>query len=324
MQHSIGRTVKASRVLIAYEECEASPMRQLDSKKDLKKVVCPLFLDSIISLLFFSAIACVIVQTLITSQPEATEVSNLELTVEGLTYKYEAIRPSLGGGLITIRNSQGKLQYQETTFLQPGMCPFPAVSKFPQRPLGSARLPLGELTNKERWLVVLCGTSTGQHQMLKIFLSHPVYLMSTTLEFGSTTPNLKDIDGDGFYEAMVYRRILFDDIGYSRLSYLTVYKLHIDETLFGFVPTFGGSISKTYLDYYMSLKQQTEKNDLQDVAGPMLAALFAIQDESSICKELKSSVLRRLTVKDLQDWSRRLSNLGYPSFAFAKCEGVAK
>ena len=155
--------------------------------------------------------------------------------------------------------------------------------------------------------------------MLKVFLNDPIYLMNATLEFGSSTPNLEDIDGDGFYEAKVYRRILFDDIGYSRLSYLTVYKLNIDETLFGFVPTFGGSISKTYFDYYMSLKQRAEKSDLQDVAGPMLAALLAIQDEGRICKEVKTSVLSKLTNKDLHDWGRRLSELGYPSFTFDKC-----
>jgi hypothetical protein len=261
-------------------------------------------------------------------QLKPTQAPPVELTVEGLTYKYNAvpIRPEVGEvyGAITIRNNKGEIQYQENTWLQPCMHSFPAVSKLPQKPLSSARLNRGKLTNTERWLVVLCGTSTGQHQMLKVFLNDPIYLMSTTLEFEGTTPNLADIDGDGFYEAKVYRRILFDDIGYSRLTYLMVYKLNIDETLFGFSPVFGHGIAESYLEYFISLKKQVEKAGLQDAAGPMLASLLATQDEDRICKELKSSGLSKLTIKDLQDWGRRLSYLGYPSFAFHKCRGEVK
>jgi len=251
-----------------------------------------------------------------------------EIEADGYTYTYEAIPTPIQEsrvemfyqGKITIRGPDKRVVYQEITPFQPGMCSgFPKISKLSVKNLPVYKL-LGGEPGKERWLVIICGSYTGRHQTMKVFFKDPISLKSTSLHFEDTTPNLSDIDGDGLYEAQVSRRVLFDDIGYGVLPYLTVYKLNIDNNLFGFIPYFGNKIIKHYFDYYIWLKSSLTADNFDDRVGPMLAALLATQNKSKICGEIKTFRSYGLTIRELQAWGERLTGLGYPRFNFTTCK----
>jgi hypothetical protein len=255
-----------------------------------------------------------------------------EMKIGRLTYSFDAIPNPSGDplsftGRITVKGEKGETIYQEETALGP-RCKMPIISKLIQKPLASSRLTIGIFTGKELELAILCGDTGGRHATLKIFFDGPVSLMSTTIEFEDTEPNLSDIDGDGFYEAKVYRRLLFDDVGHSQESYLKVYKLNIEQSAFGFSPAFGPKIAKPYRDYYLSLKKTYDDpkrrhevgDDMKDFVGPMLAALLSTEDKTTICKGLKTFFSRGLTQNDLKTWVKRLTATGYPAFNLVACK----
>jgi hypothetical protein len=250
-----------------------------------------------------------------------------EIEADGYSYTYEAVpfqaETTFYQGRITVRGSDKKIVYQEVTPLQPGLCDrFPAISKFPLR-LPSYKL-LGGDPKKERWLVTLCGSYSGRHKTMKVFFKDPISLKNTTLHFEDTTPNLSDIDDDGFYEAQVYRRVFFNDVGYGVIHYLMVYKLNFDSSMFGFCPQFDSKIADKYFDYYLELKKSLKSEIISDYVGPMLAALLATQDKNKICTEIRIFIENGVTIKELQTWERRLTSVGYPGFNLSICKEVLK
>jgi len=246
-----------------------------------------------------------------------------EIESEGYKYTYEAVpfeaEQSLYKGKITIRNSNNAVIYQEILDLQPGMCgKFPTISKFSFK-LPSYKL-IGGDPNTERWMVTICGSLTGKHKTLKVFFKDPISFKSTSLHFEDSSPNLSDIDGDGSYEAQVYRRVFFDGVGYGVIHYLTIYNLNIDSSIFGFSPRFDSKMMHKYFEYYVQLKKSLNPEIVSDYIGPMLGALLATQDRNKICGEIKTLRANGLTIKDLQTWEKRLNGLGYPSFDFNLCK----
>jgi hypothetical protein len=266
-----------------------------------------------------------------------------EIEADGYKYRYEAVPRLLPedpkeiffDSKITIRGADGTVFYQETTSLDYRMCgKFPVLSKLPFKVPN--HIPIeGDI---QKWLVVVCGDygGGGRHVMLKIFFKDLI-LKSTTLHFESTTPNLSDIDGDGFYEAQVYRRVLFPETKSGLQSYLTVYKLRIDDTLFSFIPVFGPDLAKPYLDYYIwqkeTLNRRIKNEAMSDEdkkiffnvnAGQILAALIATQDKQKICEEIKTFHTYGLSNQDLQAWTKRIKSLGYPDFDINTCKEVSK
>ncbi|MFZ5997813.1 MAG: hypothetical protein ACOYW7_10035 [Nitrospirota bacterium] len=262
------------------------------------------------------------------SQKSPNKIDKSEIKVEGYTYSYET------SGKIIVKGSKNNVLYQENTAnLQPGMCSnFQTLSKLP---IKSARVQKTVPGNeKERWLVILCGSSSGRHQTIKVFSQHPISgLRSASLQFGDTSPNLFDIDGDGSYEAKVYRRIMFPEIDFGLQNYLIVYKLNIDEMLFGFVPVFGQDIAKPYLDYYSwmreslnqkmadkTLSAEDKRKFIEGNIGPMIAALIATQSGERICAEMKTFRNYEVTIADMQKWERRLREFGLPGFDLTICK----
>lgn len=268
------------------------------------------------------------------SKQKQNKIYKSEIEADGYTYIYEAVPiPNTEAkygeifytGRIIIRGADKDTIYQENTgYLQPEKC-----DNFPTDP----KLPV-KYDKKEKWLVILCGSSSGRHQTLKVFFQHPISgLRAISLEFGDTTPTLSDIDGDGIYEAKVYRRIHFPEARSGLQNYLMVYKLHIDETLFGFIPVFGPEMAKPYLDYYIWQKESLnrkikdkrlsneDKKILFDAnAGQILSALIATQDKNKICAEIKELDNFGLTASDVQAWEKRLKGLGFPSFDLTICK----
>jgi hypothetical protein len=250
------------------------------------------------------------------------------IQADGFNYEYksEAIKhPTTNEvmyqvGKIVVTDNDEKIVYEESSSLHPSACDGgSAVTKMSLK-LPAARM-LGGKPEKERSLVVLCGSISGRHQTLKVFLLGATGLRTTVLDFENTKPNLKDTDGDGVYEAQVYRRLLFDDIGYQTTPYMFIYELYVDSSTFGFVPTYGQKKTRWYIDYYQSLLKAINKENLSVHAGPAVAALVATEDKNVICRELKNLDAKGLSFTEVIKWRGRLVSAGYPNFDFNTCNG---
>ena len=253
------------------------------------------------------------------SQTKSKQKYN-ELEVEGLTYIYEAVPVThpvskevmYYWGKITIRDKKNKdTIYYESNSLQPDTCgQFPVISKKPFK--SPSYKVLGGDPNRDRWLVILCGSSAGRHTTLKIFFNDPsISLRTTSIHIEDTVPNFSDKDGDGIYETRAYRRVLLEG-EYGTVPYLTIYELNVDSTIFGFVPVFGNKVVNSYFDYYARLKKSFNKEIASDYIGPMVAALLATQDKDKTCNETKILYSMGLAKKDLKEWAKRMEKLGYP------------
>jgi len=247
-----------------------------------------------------------------------------EIEAQGYKYKYEAVpfeaETIFYRGKVTIRGPDNTVRHEEIMPFQPGMCNgFPPISKLPVKSSAVYEMLMVD-PKKEMSLAILCGSISGRHQTMKIFLNTPVSLKSTSLHFGDTKPNLSDVDGDGFYEAKVYRRVLLDYAGYSLVSYLSIYKLYIDDNMFGFIPTFGQKIANMYFDYYLWLKNSSTRENFNDRVGPILAALLSTQNRDKICAGIEVLRANGITIKELEAWKERLRGLGYPDFDLSICK----
>ncbi len=260
--------------------------------------------------------------------------SAAQLEVGGYTYLYEKVAVPVAPGAqtdpyhygkITIRSTgQGTVLYQERIGLQPGGCAkSPVIWKLPADPLRRFTEHYG-VGPHERWIAILCGSTDYRHQTIKVFIGDPPSgLRATALEFGDTIPNLTDLDGDGRYEAKVFRRILWPELGFLQ-DYLQVYRLLIDHRLFGFVPVYGSAVKHVYREEFDRYKNAPGRARIASDVGPMLAALLATQDTSMICGELGTLTARGVTVAELERWQERLGQLGFPGTDFSKCVEVTR
>ena len=252
--------------------------------------------------------------------------NKLELAADDLTYVYECVSiPSpesakeyVPSGKITVLDEGKRIIYQELSPYAIDSCAaYPFLSTI------RTSIPNYKLTSPKReWsLAVICGGISSTHQFLKIYMNDPIALNSTTLHFGDTPPNLADKNGDGLYEAVVFRRVLLDDVAYSADRYMTVYQLNIDDTMFGFIPLFGSGAEYLYLEYYKQLKKTKNSKANKEIVGVMLAALLATRDKDAICAEMKYFRNTGLSINELEKWKKKVSSMGYPDFDFAVCRG---
>lgn len=192
--------------------------------------------------------------------------------------------------------------------LQPNSCDsYPTVSK--QKFNVAATQYLGGDIGKE--IVVFCGSSGGRHMTLKVFFEGVEGLRMASLDFNDTRPNLTIFDN--YYKSVLYKRLFFDDIGYSDIPYIYVYKLYLDSSTFGFSVVFGESGEKNYIDYYKSLLLQLNKQNAPVYSGPILAALFATKNHDYICQQYYE-IERKVGVLDFDQWKFRLLVAGFPMF----------
>jgi hypothetical protein len=161
---------------------------------------------------------------------------NSELIADDLRYVYECISiPSMESEKELVPYGKLSVFDQSKQIIHQELIPF-AVDACGEYPLLMSKItsiPNNKLTSPKRdWaLVVICGGISSTHQFLKVFMNSPTMLNSTTLHFGDNVPNLTDKNGDGLYEAVAYRRVLFTDVAYSGDRYMTVYQLNIDDTM---------------------------------------------------------------------------------------------
>lgn len=222
-------------------------------------------------------------------------------------------------GKITIRKENDVI-YEKTVNYEPGSCEnYKELSKN-KLELAPEKMLSGK-GDEERSVVIICGSVSGRHNILELFLNAPGEIRETSIDFENSIPNLSDRDGDGIYEAIVYRKILFDDIGYQTVPYLFIYELQVDNSIFGFSPAYGVKKSEIYAEYYTKLRAYLDKGSYASAIGPYLAALVATQDQSKICGELKSAKIAKLTLDEIKQWQKRLVSAGYPDFDFNKCGG---
>ncbi len=275
-------------------------------------------------------------------KPRLSHNSRAVLESDGLRYVYETMRineamlkhfdfsADLGMITVSVGTSAENTVYQEKYTLRPGCDKFPTISRLPTK-VGA----------EEGWFVVLCGSDGGRHETIKAFLRGPTALdiKTSSLDFGNSFPNLEYDDQHGSYAAKVYKRMLVEDVGYGTVEYAFVYRLLIDDTVFGFAHTFGAPMERFYFDYYLGLKDEVmrgkatsskepgNKGDAAlfgDYFGPMLSALVATEDAGRICSEMAAVESFGLTPQDLRAWRKRLVNMGYPDFSFDNCKEAAK
>jgi len=296
----------------------------------IPKMIC-WFLLSLTMCLLFIVTYCEAAGTQKQSNKNKKRAPNT-IEAEGYTYSFEPDYRGYPGGKYIIKNIKREIFYSEETGLESKGCGnFPTISKVP---FGKRDHLLLGGAEKTKWLVITCGSISGRHLTLKIFLhGNPgLFIRTTSIHLEDTTPNLKDIDGDGLLETEVYRRVLFEGIGSGTAKYLTIYKLIIDDSIFGFTPSFGSSLAEKYFDYYQYLitgyKTQFPDDffDLLQrgpmVLGPMLAALLSTQDKKMICRGIKTLIQNKVSLNDLQTWKERVKTLGYPDFDFNICKEV--
>lgn len=274
-------------------------------------------------------IALFLCQTFIASSVFGEAVQNVSLEVDGYKYEYQSV-PVLHPkskklkyyiGRIAVSNIENQqVIYEEKISLLPGCGGFPSISKLAFNvPIS---ILLGGNPNEDRSLVLLCGSYTGRHTTIKVFFNGPGEMRVTALDFENTDPNIRAINGDGIFESVVYRRVMFSGVGdVGTTPYLFVYALHVDNSSFGFSPQFGRGVTRHYLDYYQSLSSASKTEISPDYIGPMISALFATKDKDIICREIKTLANKGVQPAVMREWATRLPNAGYPYFDLNICEG---
>lgn len=148
---------------------------------------------------------------------------NVSLELDGYKYEYQSV-PVLHSkskklkklkyyiGRIAVSNIEKKqVIYEEKISLLPGCGGFPSISKLAFKvPIS---ILLGGNHNEDRSLVLLCGSYTGRHATIKVFFNGPGEMRVTALDFENTNPNIRAINGDGIFESVVYRRVMFSGVG---------------------------------------------------------------------------------------------------------------
>lgn len=265
----------------------------------------------------------------IASGEPASKDRNASLEVDGYKYEYQSV-PVFDttkklmyytGRIVVTGIVNQKDIYKENITLQPGMCDeFPPISKLPFK-VPVSRVLGGDPKN-DRTLTVLCGSNSGRHQTIKVFFFGPGGLRTTALDFENSKPNISAINiGDGIYESVVYRRVMFDgEIGIGTTPYIFVYALNVDNSSFGFSPQFGQGVARHYLGYYQSLSSASKTEILPNDIGPMISALFATRDKDTICREIKALAKKGVQPAVMREWATRLPNAGYPYFDLNICE----
>ncbi len=253
---------------------------------------------------------------------------NVSLELDGYKYEYQSV-PVLHPeskelmfytGRVAVSNiEKQQVIYEEKISLRPGCGGFPSISKL------AFKVPISKLvggnSNEDRSLVLLCGSYTGRHTTIKVFFNGPGELRVTALDFENTKPNIRAISGDGFFESVVYRRVMFSgESGIGTTPYMFVYALHVDNSSFGFSPEFGQGVAQHYLEYYQSLSGAPKTEIPSDYIGPMISALFATKEKNTICREIKSLVKKGVQPAVVREWATKLPNAGYPYFDLNTCE----
>lgn len=261
------------------------------------------------------------------SEPTSVD-RNASLELDGYKYEYQSV-PVLHPeskelmfhtGRIAISNiEKQQVIYEEKISLRPGCGGFPSISKL------VFKVPISKLVggnpNEYRSLVLLCGSHTGRHTTIKVFFNGPGEMRVTALDFENTDPNIRAINGDGIFESVVYRRVMFSGVGdVGTTPYLFVYVLHVDNSSFGFSPQVGRGVTRHYLDYYQSLSSASKTEVSPDYIGPMISALFATKDKDIICREIKTLANKGVQPAVMREWATRLPNAGYPYFDLNICE----
>ncbi len=311
-------------------------MNQITSKKTL---ACMFGFVLIILVVFFFLCKNNVVNAAETEFRAISQNDRSELKIDPYVYIYESVNMNRGlssklmplkRGKITIKKKERgveRIVYEEYTEVSPAIRKsseeFPILTKIPVN-LSNDRL---QMPAGKQWFVVFYGNNGGRSNTLKVFFRHNASLMSATLDFGDTKPNLLDTDKDGIYESQVFRRISIGDIVYGSGQYLVMYKLLCDFNTCGFAPVFDQSVSNSYRKYFDSLiakiSNRNEYVDINDDFGPILAALISTQNKEFIASQINNlQKMFKLTVKNILTWEKTLGNLGYPRYDFGRIEEV--
>lgn len=252
----------------------------------------------------------------------ANESYSESIIVDQIKYYYSRIK-TIENNSQNLVNSKGKLIltdantneeiYKEITPLQPGCEGFSSVSVLNIDVIKSVFIA-GELKKN---IVVTCGNIDGRHMTAKLFFKAPNGIRTAMLDFENTPPNFTY--RNGIVSSSVYRRLLFEDTGYSDNQYLFVYRLNFDEETMGFSVLFGDEAEANYKSYFESLH-----NNIDDVKnsyiGPLLAALYATNNKDYACKNL-IALEKKIDRKQLSEWVVKLKKLNFPVFDVNTCKG---
>jgi len=256
------------------------------------------------------------------SPPEETSE---RLDVGDLTYEYKKIPiidPNTkeleyySGEILVTNTKRQSIIYREADTLAPGCWKFPTLSTVTV-PRSDSLLG-GKDFGKGKVLVLLCGSTGGPHQTLKVFGSAGVSLSVASLDFHNTRVNFSYDPDIGAFAAMVLQRGVFT-LDQGGESHAFVYRLRLDMNTMGFAPIFGPSVKKYYLKDFEDL---VDSNGIEQVAqrpGTAITALMATGDQRLICSKIAELEAAGASRTIIQQWLEAAPLAGYPTFDLEVC-----
>lgn len=141
--------------------------------------------------------------------------------------------------------------------------------------------------------------------------------IEVALDINQSEPNIAWDSDVGGYIVRVERQELFPDDP-THESYLTLYKLYVDDATTAFVPVFGPAVARIYFNRYRE-ERSTARSDLAKGLAPMIAALVSTGDPDMICREVRSLHHDGVRKSDIQRELVEVSAAGFPDFKDSAC-----
>ncbi len=179
---------------------------------------------------------------------------------------------------------------------------------------------ISKLQKLEENLVAICGHLGGRHYTYKFYRVGASGPEVATLDAFDVAPQIAHHKSDGTVSLLVILRDRFSDIT-GPVYFPYVYKLHRDESAFGFYLDYSASSREQYEKFYATIKTKNDTSYLP----VKIATLMAIQDKSFVCREL-NEIAKNGEGKNhgslqnsIEKWMEKLPSIGYPTFNLNDC-----
>lgn len=236
-------------------------------------------------------------------QKVSTEIRGHVFTFEKSQNRDRSIDSEHLSTILVKKNGSEAEIYKQVSTLQPGCEAIPKLQKL------------------EENLVATCGHLGGRHYTYRFYRLGASGLDATTLDAFDVAPEIA-YKGNGSVSLLVMLRDRFPEIT-GPVYFPFVYKLHRDESAFGFHLDYSVSSREQYEKFYTTIKTK----DNESYLPVKIATLMAIQDKSFVCHEL-SEIAKNAKGKgemhgslqnSIEKWMVKLPSIGYPTFNLNDC-----
>ncbi|WP_462164357.1 hypothetical protein [Pseudoalteromonas xiamenensis] len=193
--------------------------------------------------------------------------------------------------------------FKQVSTLQPGCEAIPKLKKL------------------EDNLVATCGHLGGRHYIYRFYRVGASGIEVATVDAFDFIPEVYSTNGS--VSLLVKLRDQLSEIT-GPVYFPYVYKLHRDQSAFGFHLDYGIGSREQYEKFYSTIKTK----DNESYLPAKVATLMAIQDKRFVCHELseiaknaKGETHRNLQ-NSIEKWMAKLPSIGYPTFNLNDCQGV--